>query len=332
MATKKRHQAVDPYADYISIATVPSPTPAQPTTGADHAVTIHVPFDETQIQLGAPTDNAITGGSHPGIRMTTAKHVHLTAMDPKTTISLGEAGGELGGDEVEGLSVHSDGEMKEHILKDVTINYDMKIDQHVIGAAEYKYDNTFTEEVKLAALYEYKDTFTTKVAKDAQYIHESTLEVKTKLDRTETVEGNWLATVGKDCKWKIEGELKWDVKGNAEIKGYADSSVWWQGSKYEKTYGATLGMFFGNKNEVTVGLMSDTKVGGILETTIAYKVTLNEAVDCWKGPIEDKHKDLKKEVTKLKSEAGKLAKKEYDLVKKSVKAFMHDVGTICMFK
>jgi len=331
MAPKKRHQAVDPYADYISIATVPSPTPADPTTGADHAVTIHVPFDETQIQLGAPTDNAITGGAHPGIRMTTAKHVHLTAMEPKTTISLGEAGGELGGDEVEGLSVHSDGEMKEHILKDVTINYDMKIDEHVIGAAEYKYDNKLTQEVKLAAVYEYKDTFKSSVTNDAQYIHESTLEVSSK-DRTEKVEGKWIAKIADDCLWKIEGELKWDVKKNAEIKGYADSSVWWQGSKAEKTFGATLGLFVGNKNEVTVGIMTDTKVGGILETTIARKIVLNEAVEICKKPIEDKKDELKKEVTKLKSEAGKLVKKEYDLVKKSVKAYMHDIGTICMFK
>ena len=328
MAKNHPSQAVqNPYLRAFNVVSGGSPQPAAPTDNKANLLALFVPGENSMIVMGVASGHSGPAISDPGIRIVTNTHAHITAETPLTTISLGVSGGELGGDGVEGLSIHSAAEKKEHIVKDVTVTYDQKLDHTVTNKAEYKYGNTLTQEVKLAAVYEYKNTFKSTVTNDAKYIHESTLEVSSK-DRTETVEGQWKATVAKDCKWGIEGALLWDVKGNAEIKGYADSSAWWQGSKAEKTYGATIGLFVGTKNEITVGIMTDTKVGGILETTVGGKIVLCEAAEIWKKPIEEKTAELKKEATKLKSEAGKLFKKEYDLVSASVKTHMHSVGAI----
>ena len=126
------------------------PDVAPPMLGTDAVLQLYAPCDNTMLDLGA--------GKRSGIRMVTQHHVHLTAREPLTTISLGAPGG-LGvsdafgaGVSAEGLQIYTAGE---------------KVEQ-VDGAVREIYGDQKIETVKGAVWETYQDTKKETVAKDLE--------------------------------------------------------------------------------------------------------------------------------------------------------------------
>ena len=142
----------DPYSGNITVTTVStgSPTPGEAEDGAANLMTLHVPAEDTYISLGAASAGAANScdadgdGAKMGIRMNTEHHIHATAGEPLSTISLGAAGGRVGSFEkvqsagislytAEDLSFEVGGEWKGHIQGNQDI--------HITGMKEEKVDS-----------------------------------------------------------------------------------------------------------------------------------------------------------------------------------------------
>jgi hypothetical protein len=277
----------DPYPGFLNanVLTTPAPQPGEPPDGSASLLSIWVPAESSAIDMGAAGGGA---DDLPGIRIETATHVHMTAVSPLTTISLGAPGGKLGGDGVGGLSIHTDGDKKEHVVGVVTELYDNTKTETVTLALKETYQNTKDETVTLAVTETYlakkhetvggaltEDYQATKTENikgplavnvtsgSAKYVYASTLETTSKA-RTETVTGSWTAEV-------TDGDLKFHATGDAKVKSEGDYILFHCNTK-KVTTGMDTGITFGAKNGLVVGMETSTRAGVHIDTRAGMHV------------------------------------------------------------
>jgi hypothetical protein len=257
---------IDKYAHDSSLAlTDAPPAPGEPTPGKDAVLQLYAPCDNTMLDLGA--------GKIPGIRMITEHHVHLTARNPLTTISLGAPAGDgvsNGADPfAPGLQVFTDGEKNEHVKKDVRLRYDERKIEIVKGEVSENYEVAKKETVGGYVENIYNDAKTETIAKE--------LNVSSKT-RTDKIDGDWNIAV--------TGHRSENIDGNTSHRKTGHFYTVTCGSVNDVTLMEKGAFVAGASLTVTAGLQCSAVLGGKIElvdraslsVTTSMKVTRDHTV------------------------------------------------------
>jgi hypothetical protein len=238
---KSATSVIDPYVEVLEGSLTTAPPEPITSEGKNNLLRITVPADETSLELGA--------GSRSGIRMTTAKHVELTAKAPWTRISLGEPGGY---EAVAGINIQTDGEKREL----------------VVGKVEETYQSSKVETVTGAVREVYKDTKHEIVTGKVDHFYASTKHDEVLGDVTESIGGSRAVKIACDEKIEIHGEQKVEVKGARHLKvGSHD---------YMTTIGTSNQLFIGEKATVNLGTTNTLNAGALnTSTNIGVNVSTN---------------------------------------------------------
>jgi hypothetical protein len=242
----------------------PSPSPPAKNAGEHALMRLYVPAEDTLIDLGH-------GNTTPGIRMSTNHHAHITTADPRTTISLGAAGGDGIGDPAAGVQIYTAGEKRE------TID----------GTTEEWYKASKTEHVYVGLVEDYacpKDEkvqgpWTEACSESKEERIQGTWSQTCDSAKTETVAGKHHLTVGKAAIHRfgasltcqvtgsksetIRGDLTVDIAGdwNVNVTGHRkfhSKGDWYQfakGLRFNQTDGASI-----SRNLGIVATTNDVKI------------------------------------------------------------------------
>jgi hypothetical protein len=273
------------------------PKVAPPMLGTDAVLQLYAPKDETMLDLGA--------GKRSGIRMVTNKHVHLTARDPLTTISLGAPGG-LGindasgaGDGASGLQVYSEGKKVEQIDGAVREIYgDQKIET-VKGAVWETYEDTKKEIVIKDIENEYHGNKKETIAEQ--------LHVSSKA-RIEKVDGDWHMHVTGHKHEKVDGDSSWTRDGqfgSITLGSITDACL---GEKISLVAGQNASCCLGMNVGVSVVGKLDMVIGASVATTSNVKVSVDRMTVA-KTTAKIEHTDYQ-----YKNEPTKLTKSDLELI------------------
>lgn len=281
--------ATDPYTDWYSDAD-PPPAPGPLPTGERALLRFHVPAEDTAVDLGY-------GSPTPGIRMSTKRHAHITAREPKTTISLGTPGGDGVTAGVSGLQVFSAGEKMENIDGPVRETYgDQKIET-VHGAVWETYKKTKKEIVDGDLENEYHANKKETVAER--------LSVSSKT-RTDEIDGNWRVHVTGDKHEQVDGDAKHYKTGNNWTVTDGTTNDVYIKEKAALVGGAYLNLYAGVNVATTIGAKLDVASGGSVSITSPLKVT-RDRVAMSKASLKVENMDFKKEEVRNRIEGSSIS-------------------------
>jgi hypothetical protein len=107
-------------------------------------------------------------------------------------------------------------------------------------------------------------------------------------DVVETVKGNAHFTVGGDQNQVVVGNSQAWIYGNKfdQIKGSLTEHT--NGMKTEKVWGSQICLNFANLDAVCIGLQTNTNVGGIIETKVAFHIQIIQAFEHEMNPRVEK--------------------------------------------
>jgi hypothetical protein len=288
------------------------PDAAAPMPGKDAVLQLYAPKDETMLDLGA--------GKRSGIRMITNEHVHITARNPLTTISLGAPGG-LGindpsgaGLSAQGLQIYTEGEKVEQVDLAVREIYgDQKIET-VKGAAWETYKDTKKEIVEKDLENDYRGN---KKETIGQQLHVSS---KT---RSDTIDGDWTIHVTGARKEQIDGDRTWLNKGkwvNVTLGAYNDLHI---GEKLTATLAANITLHVGATISASMAFQQNFVGGNKHEVVLGTGVTMNQSLKVTVDNIRaDKalaaYKDI---VNEMKTGQLEIFKKTYGITSSEMTIF-----------
>ena len=214
--------------------------------GTKSVLQLYIPSEHTELDYGA--------GAVPGIRMVTDHHVHLTARDALTTISLGDPG-DPGISIVDppGLQVFTAGEKRETVEMAVEENYKNTKTEVISGRHTQKLFDEHHFGVRKDATYDYE------AHRSGRVVGNDNLEVM--LDRHATVHGSDHLEVTQDKHETIHGDSSWLHKGKL----------------YSVTYGFNHDLFLGEKTAVMAGLSTSINVGVTVALSLGGTFAANMA-------------------------------------------------------
>jgi hypothetical protein len=292
--------ASDPYATVHAPLIEPVPKPGEPGDGSTTSLTIHVPAEGTTVDLGA--------GPTPGIRMETAHHVHMTAGDPKTTISLGAQGGDAS--ECAGISMYTLGEEKIYVA--------LAKEEHIVGHVETTYDAGEKKEI------------TGKLEKHvsggiAEYKYDQKLGIESG-PREEKVHGDWEA--------KIDGTVDWKAGAKMEFHAFSDHIFNIEGMAHKQVVGLSTEVLIGGENTQIIGQKTEILVGGEMKTVIGptVDICLAHVFKAEAGgeteikPLQKKMEALCDKLHAIEKKAVAAAKKDYGAAKKAIGVELKQLG------
>ena len=211
----------------------------------DSVLQIFVPAENTTVDYGA--------GKIPGIRMATDHHVHLTAMSPLTTLSLGAPAG-LGVAGAAGLNLYTAGAKAEEVMKDTNERHHgawsgwcgSTRDEHVTGGWSQVCESAFTQACK---------SYSLSVNGESKY----------------TYTGNSTVTYDKNCKTTVTGQSE---------SHYLEPKLdWHYGLKTAFFAGADVSVNFGIKQSTFLGLAQATNLAANMNINATQNLSLNLGVD-----------------------------------------------------
>lgn len=239
---------VDAYNATIDdfIRFVVPPDPAEPMSGERAVFRLQVPAKNTSFELG--------DGKLAGIRMETDDHVHLTARNPLTTISLGTPGGAGTTDAAPGLRICTDGVMEETVLGDVSCDYQKSKTEYVGGKVSELYHGAKSEMVRGRLKQTYWDEHSMIVFKNANHEFGA--------NKSESINGNWdISVTG------VKNEY---VAGKSCIN---------EAKSFEFTYGAAFDLFAGRKGAALLGLNESFNLAGQFSFSAGVNVGVNVGIN-----------------------------------------------------